>query len=150
MTALQLEDLAGLHVLDGRGEFILDKDEDAYRYDNCTAWLLRLDDIIYLFQEDPSDGYRSSLKEVRVVQRSDIPSGGFVEFAPIVVMCRMQTKPGPWRTEDHRLYGVHEGTGRVIFEVGTENIGDYYPSFIARWDLGGYEPDWLPDEEPSQ
>lgn len=41
------------------------------------------------------------------------------------------------------LYGINERTGLCVFEVGTENIADYYPRFIERWDPIGYEPWWL-------
>ena len=29
--------------------------------------------------------------------------------------------------------GTDEATGTVLFEIGTENTDDYYPSFISYW-----------------
>ena len=150
MSAVQieLEALVGLRVLDGRGEFIGEK-RDYYSDRAPTVFVLRLDGVLYWFQEDPDDGYRSSLNYVRTAEIGDLPPGSFVEFPPMTVNVGIQTRPpaGDYSTRDYRLYGVNEATGLVVFEVGTTNLDDYYPSFTARWDPNGYEPYWLPAEE---
>ncbi len=142
---IELDSLCGLHVIDGRASFIAGKQHATD--ENATVFVLRLDGVLYWFQEDPDDGYRSSLGVARVCTLEELAPGAFVEFEPIMVAVRMQTdpEPGSYSTRDDRLYGINEATGLVLFEVGTENLDDYYPSFVARWDPEGYRPHWLPN-----
>jgi hypothetical protein len=41
------------------------------------------------------------------------------------------------------MFGVNELTGLVLFEVGTEGLDDYCPSFIHSWTPDGVSPHWL-------
>lgn len=136
---VELEALVGLHVLDGRGEYVAtgggyDKNEDA------LVTLLRLDGVVYCFAEDPQDGYRSCLGPVTVTDVHE----RLVAFPPMVVNARLRTF-GRSEFSDGAfvLYLVNEQTGLVVMEVGTENIDDYYPSFLSHWTPEGYEPSWL-------
>ncbi len=140
---VELESLVGLHVLDGRGEFVGAR-EGEWHDQSPRVFVLRLDGVLYWFQENPSDGYRSSLSHVRICEATDLPPGSFATFPPMLVSVRLQTQPEPdsYRKRDHRLYGVSEATGRIVFEVGTTNTDDYYPNFVARWEPNGYEADW--------
>lgn len=131
-----LEALCGLHWLDARGEIIGTKkewDDDAPR-----VVVLRLDGILCWFQENPSDGYRSSLSHVRIAEPGDLPSGALAAFPKRLVSCQVRKQPvDPWPDSyprfDHVLMGTDEATGTLLFEIGTENTDDYYPSFISHW-----------------
>lgn len=131
-TAVTLEDLCGLRVLSGRGEMIVD--------DNAFVVVLRLDETFYWFQEDPDDGYRSSLGSVNKLlgwpQR--MPTSAFIAFDPLVITLRVCTDP-----RGKVLYGVAEQTGLVLFEVGTDYSVDHYPSFVHRWEPEGVESPWF-------
>lgn len=106
--------------------------------------MLRLDGQCYWFQEDPDDGYRSSLGTIRRCSVDELPPGSFVGFEPIAVMLRVRTKAAAaYSSRDDVLYGVDERTSLVLFEIGTENIDDYYPSFVHTWTPEGASPSWL-------
>ena len=142
-----LKDLCGLHELSGRGEMVLKSAETSD--DDAFVVVLRLDDTLYWFQEDPSDGYRSSLGVVKKLRGwpQDMPPSAFIAFAPVLITLRIRTEPEPHRLgssqQDEVLYGLDERTGLVLFEVGTEDTDDWYPSFVHRWHPEGVEPKWL-------
>jgi len=145
-----LEAMCGLRLLDGRAEFVTSAGPDDHSGgDHIRVFVLRLDGAMYWFQEDPQDGYRSSLGIIKRIDVNDLPPGSFISFPPITVECRIQTKPeiGSYREDDYRFYGVNEQTGLVIFEVGTENYHDWYPMFVALWTPDGYHPMWLDGDE---
>jgi hypothetical protein len=130
--------LCGLHVLDGRADYVIPPAEEYY--ENSHAVVFRLDGLLYRFLENPNDGYRSSLGSVDVVELTDLPLGSFVTFPPMTVTVRRfqglrpDLDPQPWRdVQDDLLYALHEGHGMCVFVVGTKNIADYYPSFCATW-----------------
>lgn len=147
-----LEDLCGQRMLSGRGEMVLESAETSD--DNAFVVVLRLDDTLYWFQEDPSDGYRSSLGTIKKLRGwpQDMPPSAFVAFDPVMVTLRMRTEPADPQPDssqkDEVLYGLDERTGRVLFEVGTEDIGDYYPNFVHRWSPEGVAPKWLAARPP--
>jgi len=119
--------------------------------DNAFVVVLRLDGALYWFQEDPADGYRSSLgiSKKLLGWPQGMPPSAFVEFAPVMVTLRIRTKPEPNSPrQDEVLYGLDERTGLVLFEVGTENINADYPSFVHRWTPEGVKPKWLASRPP--
>lgn len=101
------------------------KDDD----DKETVEVMRfiLDGVTYEAIEDPSDGYRSSMRGCYVTDVAIKNS-----FAPVPVL-------GSWRTEgssygkDAVLELRDRANGKVVLEVGTENVDDYYPGFAAHW-----------------
>lgn len=119
---LALGALAGLHELTGRGEYVAAGGE--------RSVLLRLDGVTYQFLEDAIDGYRSSLGYVTTVA-APLAAGSFIGFAPIIVM--VYEHAGVHPRGDHVIVGVSERTGLAIFVIGTEDIDDYYPSFVSSW-----------------
>ena len=139
-----LETLVGLRLLDARGEFVGPKEHD-WQDGSARVVLMRLNGVLYWFQEDPSDGYRSALSHVRIAGLADVPPGALVEFPPRLVNCWIRTKPtvefytddqGDEFYTDQRdeiLVGVDEATNTILFEIGTDNLDDYYPSFISHW-----------------
>lgn len=134
MSAIPLSDLCGLRMLDARGEFVGEKQHD-WHDDSPRIVVLRLDGVLYWFQEDPSDGYRSMLSHVRVALDSDLPAGCLAAFPPRLVSCAVRTKSTEeqYGESDEVLVGTDEATGTVLFEIGTHNYDDYYPSFVSRW-----------------
>lgn len=147
-----LAELVGMHVLDARGEWVLRADERCS--EDAMVACVRLDGVLYEFKEDPSDGYRSGLEYARVIEPEVVPAGALAVFPPVVVEARLCTNAEPSSTyrdaSDEILYLVRESDGATIMTVGTDNLDDYYPSFVHRWSPEGFQPTWLqPQEDPN-
>lgn len=126
---MELKDLVGEHILDAV-DFCEEQVKNYYGdgFDNCSVIRFRLDGNVYIASEDPDDGYRSSMRDLVV---------GYFEmkniFPPIKVV-GVHRKKGDRREVDDILELIVLETGKVVIEVGTENLDDYYPSFVANFD----------------
>ena len=107
---------------------------------NC----FKLDGRVYEAIEDPSDGYRSSLEEVRLVEDPK-------ELAKLVFPKRridtVIIVEGVGDFSGHNLVSVGDVAprGYVWADIGTSHADDYYPSFVCTH--LPYEP---PAEETSR
>ena len=110
--SISLETLVGLKTLTG-----VDFDPDNKEPENCIRFIL--DGITYCATEDPDDGYRSALGDIR---SSSIAISNM--FPPIRVLARLSK-------EHDILELVDLGSTKVIMEVGTDCSDNYYPSFVA-------------------
>lgn len=98
---------------------------EGYRSDDdATHFSFVLDGKCYTAMEDPSDGYRSSLRQVAVTKGTKITN----RFAPVKVTAR-RGDAGSFESEIVELVDVV--TGKVVIEFGTSNTDDYYPSFVG-------------------
>ena len=119
---MELKDLVGLHKLSGvdmSNEKI--KDEWGDSFEDCQVINFVLDRKTYTAIEDPSDGYRSSMREIKeskVVIKN--------KFTPVKVMGVIRPD-----TSDDVIDFFDVKTGKVVLSVGTEHIDDYYPGFVA-------------------
>lgn len=106
--------------------------------DIATHMYVMLDGVIYNFQEDPDDGYRSYLGDI-VVCDSLMPLN--VWMPPEEVMCRVIEKDSERYGNDNKSYAYREDrcqilelwstkTNLCVLEVGTCYADDYYPSFV--------------------
>jgi hypothetical protein len=119
-----LESLVGSHCLSGVDRLSEPNDD---RYEPIRqVFRFTLDGITYVATEDPDDGYRSSMRTFAV---SAAPTKN--TFPPVAVTGRM--KPDTQYESNHTLQLVDDVTGEVVLEVGTDNVGDYYPGFVAEW-----------------
>jgi len=121
---MELKDLVGEHVLDGVDMFDgRIKRQWSDEFEDAQMMRFRLDGVIYLAIEDPSDGYRSSMRDIQVShdQMKNV-------FAPQRVLARHRTK-GDYGDEDDVLELIDLQNGKVVLEVGTRNVDNYYPSF---------------------
>lgn len=124
---MELSDLIGLRELSG-----VDMSSDSVKgewgdgFENCEIIRFVLDGDIYMAIEDPSDGYRSRMREIK---KSAEPVKN--SFAPVKVMCRMKADDD--RDDNDILQCVDVRNGNIVLEVGTANTDDYYPCFVARW-----------------
>lgn len=114
MTQLSLTDLVGPHLLQG-----CDWREGTYRLADFIRF--KLDGKTYLATEDDVDGYRSRMQSICLV---DEPVKNL--FRGVRVLARMKDN-----SSCEILEVLHAKTGEVILEVGTNNIDDYYPSWVA-------------------
>lgn len=113
-----LEDFLGEHRLSG---VILDDTPEK------EAGFIRfvLDGTTIQADQDPDDGYRSTLGEIYVSEEA-VPQADC--FATITVMGLKQEHP-----DNDILELVNVASGKVVLSFGTDNTGDYYPSWHAQF-----------------
>jgi len=122
---IELSSLVGSHLLSGFER--TSEEHTIYGHiENIEIVRFVLDGVAYEAAEDPSDGYRSEMDYIGPY------SGAVLPFAPVAVVCRHRTK-GEHYGQDDVLEVIHAVTGETILEIGTSNIDDYYPSWVANW-----------------
>ena len=106
--------------------------------------LVRLNDIVYEFLEDPDDGYRSHLGAVRITPASD-HTGFFPNPVARVVLISTDHKeswPDEWTPppmdEYHDapfqgFYFIDADDYHVWCQIGTEYGDSYYPCFVTHY-----------------
>lgn len=124
---IDFDDLLGVHTLDAV-DFHIENDED-YFMDDSTVCRFRLDGVVYEAKEDPEDGYRSSLKYIRIIEGWN-PKNVF-PACKVICSLRTESKRGYLLEEDDVLEFKDVETDRIILEIGTEGISDWYPGFVA-------------------
>lgn len=87
-----------------------------------------LDDVTYKAYEGPSDGWRSTLREL-VVTDEKITNN----FEPQIVCGKMRADDGEWHTKNNVLDLYDSITNEVVLSVGTANTDDWYPMCIMSW-----------------
>lgn len=125
--ALLLRDLVGEHILNCAAR----TDVRHPFYDDKSGIAFALDEDIYFVFEDLNDGYRSTAAPIL---KASGPSYEFwePEYIQRRVLIRYVTK-GEYDGEDDIIEVIDIGTGHLWMRVGTKNIDDYYPSFVAEW-----------------
>ena len=123
---MELNELVGEHLLDA-----VDFSDEQVKtwgdaFETCQVMRFRLDGKCYIATEDPSDGYRSSMRELAVSDDAEMKN----VFAPLKVIGRHRTK-GSYGDEDDVLELIDAVTGQTVIEVGTTAVDDYYPGFVA-------------------
>lgn len=126
---MELSDLVGEHELSGVDSGVLRVDHSWGGGDYAANRLLFvLDGVAYQAIEDDNDGYRSSMGEITTAPLDEVAN----RFPPVRVV-------GSYLTRRDDSYGnscdilrlTDVVTGQTVLEVGTDNTGDYYPSFTA-------------------
>ena len=111
-----LDDLVGKHQLSG-----VDFGQDG----DANTILFCLDGKVFCATEDPDDGYRSSMAEIKIVQ-AEISN----RFDPVDVMGTMRANEE--YGNDVIDFHVIENS-QLVLSVGTEASDDYYPNFCTYW-----------------
>jgi hypothetical protein len=122
-----LDDLVGEHVLDGVDTYIEQVKKYSDYAEDANVIRFRLDGVVYIAFEDPSDGYRSSLDKLIISPTAEMTN----TFPPIRVLAKMKTN-GSY-SENDTLELIDLVTAKVVMEVGTDNSDDYYPSFVSNF-----------------
>ena len=123
---MELQELVGEHLFDAidfSNEQVATWGE---QFEDCQVVRFRLDGVCYTAIENPDDGYRSSMKDLFV----ETDAAMMNVFPPLQVIGRYRTE-GEYGEEDDVLELIDAVTGKVVLEVGTHNIADYYPGFVA-------------------
>lgn len=123
----ELKDLVGLHMLDAVDfeTISVPEWEGADTFEDASTCRFRLGGVVWAAVEDPSDGYRSSMRELRLLNDAPMVNA----FPPVQVLAVHRAKRG-WDAADV-LELIDTKTGQTVLEVGTDNTDDYYPSFVA-------------------
>lgn len=137
MDTISIRDLEGSHLFGGieRGLIAPGKDVWGWSRDAANTCTILLGDKAYMFVEDPSDGYRSSLDHVIEVDPAEVKN----RFTPLWVIAKYRNTPntelgGYSYSKECDLLEFRDVTNdKVIFTAGTDNTDDYYPSFVADW-----------------
>lgn len=122
----ELSDLTGKHWLTG-----CDSTEttvqDEWGSESADVLNFVLDGVTYSAIENPDDGYRSMLGELKV---SDAKLTNMFPACEVIGSLRTKNS-SEYGGEDDVLELRDVATGKLVLEVGTENIDDYYPGFVA-------------------
>jgi len=134
---MELKDLVGEHELTGVDRYNADvKTWYGSGFESCEHLSFCLDGVTYTAIEDPSDGYRSCMRDLEV---TDIELKN--TFSPVRVIARIGESDYEYESDILELISV--ANGGVILRVGTDNTDDYYPWFVCEFDptvLGQLEP----------
>lgn len=125
---IKLEDLKGLRQLDAidfREEETTDHWGDL---EHACACRFRLDGVVFVAMEDPQDGYRSSMRSLKIDPATPMTN----DFHPITVLCKHIAKTDKTDTCDILEIIDCEST-EVVLRVGTNYSDDYYPSFVSQF-----------------
>lgn len=100
-----------------------------YDYEDSQVCTFVLNGVSYTAVEDPSDGYRSTLRELYI--------GGECTnmFPPVLVTLRMAVPTDDYTSRRCDILEIVDAfTGLTVLAVGTDNTDDYYPSFVSNFD----------------
>ena len=122
---MELQDLIGKHKLSGVDFSTETIKEEGWYEENCQVVNFVLDGKTYTAIEDPEDGYRSCMREIKVSNRR---VGNM--FEPIDVVGKMKAA-GTYTNDTIEFIDVI--TGKVVLEIGTDNWDDYYPYWVANF-----------------
>lgn len=114
--------LIGIHKLQGIEEIFNYQMIGIFGDEITTnAFIIRLDDINFVFAQDPSDGYRSYLSDVETTEQK-----------PKYILPDILVRIEP--SEDFNgIYIVDTITNSTVLELGTDYSDDYYPCCIMRY-----------------
>ena len=117
---LTLSDLAGPHFLEGAEEATIRVNRHGFdEILNCFRF--RLDNMTYTVIEDPGDGLRSKMEEIVI---SQVPLQN--TFPPVAVIAEHITGK-----DMHDILEIRTvETRKLVIEVGTQFLNDYYPCFV--------------------
>lgn len=127
LPSVEFSALLGEHTLDGVDSETIKVEQWKDYFEDSEVFRFRLDGQIYAAVEDPSDGYRSSMKKL-ILAEGPIRNA----FAPVRVLVRLSSK-GDYGQVNDTLEMLDMANGKTILRVGTDNTDDYYPWFVSEW-----------------
>jgi hypothetical protein len=134
IPAVEFASLIGEHVLDAvdtSTEKVKAWYGDSFEDASCIRF--RLDGKVYTAIENPDDGYRSSMEKL-FVSTDEMKN----VFPPCKVLVRHNEKDtdSSCPQSNDTLEFIDVVTGKIVMRVGTDNVDDYYPYFVAEWNPG--------------
>ena len=127
---MKISDLVGSTTLSGFDRMIESRPEyeGADTFVDVEVVRVILGGTTYEFAENPTDGYRSSCEDP-IVSKIRVQN----TFAPVPVLCTRSTDASfrHARVDGDFLTIRNASTSATILVIGTDDIDDYYPSFIC-------------------
>ena len=126
---MTLEELHNL-LNDGKEHYLSGVDQGvipprgSYDSEDANCLVFVLDDVAYWAIEDPQDGYRSALEDIAVSPAFLVRN----RFAPVAVTGSLDND-----VQRSVLALRDKANGNVILEVGTGEVDDWYPYYVANW-----------------
>ena len=124
--ALELKDFdSNTYVLTGVDTAQISKDVygDKTIFEHASVINFILNGVVYSAIEDPEDGYRSSMDEIKVVTDVVVRN----TFLPCQVIAKMQNG------DDGVIEFIDAKNGMTVLEIGTSHAVDYYPCFVGNF-----------------
>ena len=124
---MELQELVGKHKLGGV-DFSSERIEDGWYDKDSQVINFIIDGKTYTAIEDPGDGYRSCMHDIKKSNRK-------VEnqFGPIEVMGKMRADDRERREINDVIEFIDVITGKMVLAVGTANTDEYYPYWVAEF-----------------
>lgn len=124
---MELRDLIGMGLLDAVDfeTVSLPEYDGADTFEDCNCCRFRLNGTVYVVVEDPIDGYRSSMRDIRVDPRAEMKN----VFPPALVLGVVRVQR--YGDQASVLELIDTATAKTVLEVGTDDTDGYYPSFVA-------------------
>ncbi len=123
---MELNDLVGAHILTGVDFESVNQEISTYFYKDCEIVNFVLDGETYTAVQDPDDGYRSCMGEIK---KSDAIVKNMFEPCKVFGAMRINDRYGRCDIIDFS----DAITSKIVLSVGTENLDDYYPMWIAEF-----------------
>lgn len=120
---MEFKDLVGQQILNG-----FDRETITVRGEDAEVCYLDLGGTVYRVSEDPDDGYRSSADGPKIVTDHVMVN----RFRYSVMVTAEHRDKDRWGASDV-LVLRSQRTNEVVLEIGTDNIDDYYPSYVCNW-----------------
>lgn len=125
---MELKEFRGRHLLSGVDCTPHQKREGESEWEDYgDDYIICIDGINYLMIEDLNDGYRSNMLDPEITDREIKNS---FEQQEIFIKHRNY---GSYSGEEADVMEIYSMSGNLILEIGTENIGDYYPGAIFNY-----------------
>lgn len=129
---MQLKNLVGDHIFSGIETGTREFEHEWGGPDERNYVKFILDGVTYMAVEDPADGYRSYMEELKVV---DEPCK--TKLPDIPVHCE-HVSSGLYDCTNDLLEFYDKTNNKIFLVIGTENTDDYYPYCLFK-----YEPENL-------
>jgi len=127
----KLDTLIGCHVLTGVNFDTCYVEEDI---GDASVMNFVLDGVMYSAIEDASDGYRSSMSELRVTTVRATRKMNM--FSPCNVI-------GSMRVGDSWILDLEDvETKKIVLSVGTDQSDDWYPWFVSKFSPENMSSNW--------
>lgn len=122
---MELKDFKGKYQLQGVDEFTGAVKTWGDRFEDCNAIRFKLDGVVYVATEDPDDGYRSYLGELKI---DEVDTKNPFNGVEVIASYRDINK---YNETSEIVDFIDTTTGDIVLSVGTDNSDDYYPCFVA-------------------
>ena len=123
---MELSDLVGTHTLTG----VENGNETYVKYGTCTGEreyiIFELSGVKYMAVENPDDDYRSYIDDLEITDK-EIKN----TFPAVEVLCKMKPDEKYQENDVLEMYDVE--TNKLVLEIGTGNVNDYYPYCVINY-----------------